>query len=1119
MKKRLLLCLALAGTSAGVGSAGGVLAQDIYALAQRTEEPRELKDTSTSAAAEHRNLKQVMNDLRKERGIYFMFNNHDIQDTPVRARIPGTDESVENVLEAVLNPAGLTYKKVDNIYVIMENQESKIKKRIHRAIEEANANRVSLQEYLTKNGIEEEQVLQVSGHVVSEFGEGLPGVNILVKGTTIGTVTDMDGNFTLNVPDGDGVLVFSFIGYLSQEVAIGSRSQIDVTMEPDVQTLSDVVVVGYGTQKKSEVTSAAVSVKSDDFRQGGARNAMDLVQGKIAGVSVSRAAATNPNSSPSMQIRGLTSSSGGTSPLIVIDGIPGGNLDLIQQSDIESIDVLKDGSAAAIYGTRANAGVILITTKKGVAGPPKFDYSSYVRHEEDQMRPDFMNAKEYREQLANGYSGSDEGHSVDAYDKLINHSNISQYHSLAMSGGSENTTYRASMFYSNLEAVTIANSREQYGYRVNIQTKALNDMLTAQLDVSNNYSKADLRQGGTSTSSAQEWALTRNPTMALKDDDGNWQNEASATNYVGFFDEEINARNQITTSASGRVSLEPIKGLKASMFGSVQHDSWRDHLYYDLGNEISDENSYSGYASKYNYQDDKYAFEPTIEYNTFVGTDHSIKFLGGYSWRYEVWDEYEMYNSGYLNDVFEDNNIGTGIGLSDTKYPDGMSSWKEDNTLIAFFGRVNYTFRDKYMFQAIFRREGSSKFGANYKWGNFPAVSAGWNISQEDFMQGVSFVDNLKFRIGYGETGNSNIGNYNSLVTLSKGNYYLYSDGIWRQTYGASRNPNPDLRWETKKEVNAGFDFSFLGWLSGSLDLYSRVTSDLIDEYNTPQPAYVQNTIIANVGSITAKGIELALNADIIRSGDIRWKAAGTFATANNKMKSFSNDIYTTSNLQFSSIGGNGAMGKAISTFEGGNMGDFYGKKYAGINEDGEWLFYNREGEKVTADEIDSSIGTETTDLRVLGNSIPNVYTSLTNTVSYKNWSLRVFLRGRFGYQILNTMRIAYGNQITGGNLLKEAFKDADKIGDSYQYSDYYLEDGGYLKVDEVTLAYTVPDGKVPYVRNLKLYATVSNLATFTNYTGGDPDYVEVNGLDTGLSGRSVYPSSKSFLIGVNLGF
>lgn len=961
----------------------------------------------------------------------------------------------------------------------------------------------------------------ITGKVVDENNIGIPGVGI--KNVTSGksAQTDSNGQFTIEANAGD-VIRFTYIGYDSQQITVGEQNSVNIKLKPSADTkLDDVVVVGYGTLKEKEITSAIAKVDSTKFRQSGSRNPLDLLVGKVAGLQISRNS-SNPNSGVGIQLRGVTSISGTASPLIIIDGIPGGNLDLLQQDDIESFSVLKDGSGAAIYGTRANAGVILVTTKKGKKGPSRFDYNAYVRTETLVKRPDFMNAEQWRARIASGeYVVPDKGGDFDYFQDLINKNNVSNNHNLAIAGGGDHSNYRVSANYRELQGFAKENGRKEYGVRLSLTQKGLQDKLQAQFNVSTNFNKANLLGGG-----GWENVLTKNPTESYYNPDGSYAFTRTITNEVARLEQERYGLQQQTSSVDGKLELEVIKDLKVAAFGAVQRNNRIWSEYRDKASQNSVENGDSpngGYAAKSTELNQNLNFEPTIEYTKTFGK-HKISGIGGYSFRYEVNEGFNANNRGYVNDLFEDNNLGSVPVKVNTI---GIGSFKNDNTLIAVFARVNYALNDKYFAQAIFRREGSSRFGANNKWANFPAISGGWNITQEDFMKNVTWVNNLKLRAGYGVTGNSGFANYASLVTLSGGGIYLFPTNEYLQTYGPSRNPNPDLRWEKKQETNIGLDFTILNnKLTGSIDVYKRKTKDLLDTYTSPQPPFVTSSIYTNVGTISAKGIELSLSYAAIKNKDFSWNIDFAGSTTKNILDSYSNDEYRRDMKTFGSIGGFGALGDAFRTYEGREVGEFWGKRFAGFSPDGKWRFFNRNNEVVTNAQINTSVFRDQTDLAVIGNAVPKYYLSLSNDFTYKGFDLRVFLRSKLDFDVLNTMAISYGNKNGAStNLLNSAFTKYAEIKDTYMYTDYYLESGSFLKLDEVTLGYTVKLNS-KYFRNLRMYVTGQNLVTITGYTGNDPDFIqdtglgqEINGRSLGIDTRSPYPATRQFLFGVNFGF
>jgi len=967
----------------------------------------------------------------------------------------------------------------------------------------------------------------VSG-VVSDQNGPLPGASVVVKGTTNGTQTDFDGNFQLsNVPE-DATLVFSYVSFKTQEIPVNGQTTLNITLEADTQSLEEVVVVGYGTQKKKEITTAVSSVKAEDFVQGGARSPMDLIQGKVAGLNITRTQGNNPNSSSSIQLRGVSSLTGDVEPLIVIDGIPGGDLDLLQQDDIASIDVLKDGSAAAIYGTRGNAGVILITTKKGRSGRTVTEYNTYIQSEFVDKRPDNLTASEFRDLISQGVISADQdfGYSTDLYDELLNKSNLSQYHNLSMSGGSESTTFRASIVYNDAVGIAKQNDREQFGGRFSIDHKALDDKLTIQSNLAANFINANLLGGGTGDDTDLlgggtanfEQAIQRNPTAPIYNPDGTFYETEAYNNFnpIHRLADRIYERQEEVFSGDVRLTLDLAKGLKASVFGSYVRSNYNDRVYRsknDWDQRESTQYQGTGYARKFNHLEWSKTLESTVEYDTTIGESHSINAIVGYSYQYSTVEEFSVDNSGFTTDGFLDWDLGSGNAIGNTQLPrPALYSFKDDNTLVGFFGRLNYGFKDKYFAQFVLRREGSSRFGDNNKWGNFPAASVGWAISEESFLQNVEAINLLKLRAGYGVTGNQGIPNYQSMLNLSDGGVYPQG-GVYYQTYGAARNANPELKWEEKHELNFGLDFGLLqNRLSGSVDVYQRTTKDLLYNYTAQQPAFVRNSIYTNVGELENKGIEILISAIPISSENFQWNVNLTGSYQKNELSKLSDDNFKANWLPFGALPSPGNLGDAIRLEEGGSVGNFYGKRFAGFTDDGKWLFYKADGSTASASEMNEN------DLTVIGNGVPKYQASLGNQFTYKNFDLSIFFRGKFGYDILNTKDLYFGNKKwLPNNLLKSAVTTHNQLNDDPQYSDYYIEKGDFVKLDNVTFGYNVPlESK--YLQSMRIYVTGQNLATFTDYSGIDPE-LQDTGFTTGIDGRDFYPRTKTWTLGLNFRF
>ncbi|MCX2478579.1 SusC/RagA family TonB-linked outer membrane protein [Pedobacter sp. MC2016-15] len=964
----------------------------------------------------------------------------------------------------------------------------------------------------------------ITGKVVDEKGLPLPGVT--VKNTTTGksVLSDSNGAYRIEA-SASHTLNFSFIGFtsVSQSAGVANRT---IRMISSNNNLSEVTVVsvGYGTRNSKEVSSATAHVGPEEFRSTGARNPMDLIQGKVAGLQVTRSG-TNPNSGVSVQLRGAVSVTGSANPLYVIDGIPGGNLDLLQQDDIESIDVLKDGSGAAIYGSTANAGVIIVTTKKGKKGEPQFNYSSYIRKEVLNQRLRFLTPDEFRGRIASGdIKQQDFGSSTDFYAGLINKGNFSQNHSLSLSGGGDKTTYRAGINYRNLDGIAEQNGRKDYTMRLSIGQTGFNDRLKMAVNLATNVNNANLLGG-----EGFESELTKNPTLSNFNPDGSYRFDLTSRNELARLNQETNYRKQQTSSGDVKADFTIIDGLTLSAFASALRDNRVDGQYALKASENSMEDTSfpgGGYARRATFLSQDYAFEPTIQYNKIIAEKHNFTILGGYSYRYHIEEGFNASNRGFINDLFREDNLAQGSALGVGKAI--MESNKNDNTLVALFGRLNYSFNSKYIATVILRREGSSRFGNNNKFGYFPAASVAWLMSEEQFIKDLSFVNSLKLRVGYGETGNSGFANNASRVTLGGGGRYIYPDGQYLETYGPTRNPNPNLRFERKRETNIGVDFTlFSNKLSGSVDLFKRTVKDLLDTYTSPQPPFVQSTLYTNVGQISSKGIELALSYAAIKRPDFSWDITATASTLQNKLDSYSNDEYKVLYKTFGPIRGAGDLGDSYTTYEGGKIGEFWGKRFAGFTPDGKWLFYNRNGEAVSNAQINNSKDRNLTDLAPIGNAIPKYYASLGNNFRYKNLTMKVFLRGKFDYDILNATALTYANKTWSGNLLESTFNKYSQINDTYMYSDYYLESGTFVKLDEVTFGY---DFKIKnkYINRLSVYVTGQNLATITGYSGSDPDYIEDNGLGAdpnntgrvlGIDSRSSYPATRSYVFGVNIGF
>lgn len=968
-----------------------------------------------------------------------------------------------------------------------------------------------------------QQSSSVRGRIVDgSTGESIVGASVVQKGTANGVVTDIDGSFSLNVPS-RSVLLVSYIGYLAQEIALPERTNIvlNIELNEDVKTLDEVVVVGYGTQKKSEVTAAVSSLKEDKFNTtAAASSALELAKGKIPGLVITNSNGSDPRSGVSIQIRGVSSMRSSNSPLIVIDGVPGGDLSWVPAEDIEGFSVLKDASAAAIYGTRGSNGVILVTTKRGkTTGEIKstFEYSGYLTHDYVYRQPEVLTGDEYRAYMQSGaYNANmmvDYGKTTKWQDLLTNNENLSQVHNLAMSGGTRTTNYRASVFYREFNPIAIESGNTNWGARFNINHLGLNDRLEVQLNLTSNFRD----RNHTGENGAWEQAAQRNPTEPAKDDNGNWleDNAYNSWNPLARYETKEDKSTRASWLLSGRATLTIIDGLKASVMGSWQKYNQMRSQYFtrDSKTSVNDVGG-GGRAQKWAEGDTRKGLEMTLDYSKHFKEIHSLNIIAGHNYEYHVFENFDAWNSGFLTDVFTYNNLGNGTGISQSGTSRAnMGSSKSDDKLAAFFGRVNYSLMDKYLLSATVRYEGSSRFGKNKRWGTFPAVSAGWVLSKESFMENVDIVNNLKIRLGYGVTGNIPDENYLYMTTLSTGGQYPIGS-TWYQTYGPARNPNPDLKWEEKRELNFGIDYSILkDRISGTIDIYNRRTVDILDEYNAQLPPFVLSSLWTNVGTMSNKGIEIGINAEILNKTPVTWSADVTFSYQKNILESLSNDIYKATYKEWYGLPSPGALGNAFRTEEGKATGGFYGKRFAGFTDDGKWQFYNKDNQVVSLSEIKPA------DLAYIGNGTPKYQASLSNTFKYKGFDLTVFFRGKFDFQILNLKELYFGNlNWLPNNVLTSATTTHSHLHDAPQYSDYYLEQGDFVKLDNLTLGYSFKLKSRKWVRNLRVYVSGQNLATFTAYKGSTPELNDT-GFEPSVEGRSFYPVTSTVMFGINLGF
>ena len=960
-----------------------------------------------------------------------------------------------------------------------------------------------------------QQGVTVKGVVKDAKGEPIIGATVTEKGTKNATVTDFDGNYSLNVSSRNTVLVVSYIGFVAQEVKAGG----DVTLQEDNALLNEVVVIGYGTQRKGDITSAITSVKSEDFAQGNIRDAGDLIKGKVAGLTIANGSG-DPNAASSIRLRGIISLEGGNSPLVLVDGLEG-SLSTVAPENIESIDVLKDASAAAIYGTRGAAGVILITTKAGKReARTTANYSGYLALSSFGKKLDMMDGSDIR---AGKTNYTDRGYDTDWLD-AVSRTALTHNHNVNISGGNKSTSYNADFTFRDQQGVFINTYGKEMRFNGGLSHWMFNDILKLQFNILKRW-----HENGPVDAAGQmvyRQALMRNPTEPIYGEDGDYYENFGINYYynpVGILKEKKGEWKTETTRLTGNITLEPIKGWQTNLMLSTERYNAHDEGYY-TSKHYGQKNSYTtGYAThSYDYSKTD-NLELTSTYKHQWG-DHRFEALVGYSYQYDMVEGFNANNTNFLNDFFEYNNLGVGQYLKEGKA--GMGSYKEDDKLVGFFGRVSYGFSDKYNVLLSIRREGSSKFGANHKWGSFPSASLGWTISNEKFMEGTkSWLDNLKLRAGYGVTGVIPTQRYQSLTTWALGSPYYYDSGTWKQGLKVDQNPNPDLKWEKSTEYNVGLDFAVLGdriW--GTIDVYRKKTVDMLFWYDVPVPPNLYSQTLANVGEMRNQGIEVAINAIPVRTKDFEWKTTATFAHNATKLISLSNDLYETANRHYEAW-----LGEPISLSTqimevGKPLGQWYGLKSVGVSENGLWMIENPQtGEIVEFN--DNMLTDKETWYQNLGNAIPKVNIGWSNTFKYKDFDLNMQFTGQFGFKILNEARAYYQNNAVTYNRMKDAaeapYSDGNvlKPAQKQTFVSYYLSNGNFFKLSNITIGYNVPLKENKYVKAIRAYASADNVFTITSYNGLDPELTNWDPRNSGIDQRDKYPTIHTFTFGLNVTF
>ena len=959
----------------------------------------------------------------------------------------------------------------------------------------------------------------VSGTVKDANGEPLIGVSVLEVGTQNGAVTDMYGNYKLNVKPG-AKLKISYIGFTPQTVKAGSNSQI--VLQEDNTALNEVVVVGYGTMRRKDVTSSITTVKAEDLNQGVFTDPGQMLQGKVPGLVVSSTA--DPNGSPTITLRGAsTLRTGAMSPYYVVDGIPGVDISIVSPEDIESIDVLRDATATAIYGSKAANGVIIITTKKGAEEKTNVSYNGYVAFDNILKKYDVCTADDLRQYAKdNNITLKDGGANTDWQDEVLR-TGISHNHNVNISGGNGSTNYMISADLRKREGVIKMTGFDRFNVRSLVSTKTLKDHLTVSLGANMMYGKHFGVPSGNEGASVLDAMNYYSPTNAIKNADGTWTVGSGSKNYnpLALMEENksetVWKRNQFV----GKTALELWKGFVWSVNYSWSNYQSTYSAYNTRNSQLEGIGNKNGQATRNTYFGREQTFETYLNYDFKVGKS-KWGLMGGYSWEEKKNnDGFGLSVEGYYNDDLGWYNMSyaqTILGVQNSV----QSGYLEKVRNISFYGRVNYSFDSRYMLQATIRRDGSSVFGKNNRWGTFPSVSAAWNITEEKFMQNQHIFDNLKLRAGYGISGNAmGFDVYSSYNTYGASGTFVY-DGKTYRTYGATKNANPDLKWESTGMLNIGLDFAFLkGRLNGTVEVYHKKTKDLIWSYPVSTTQYIYGWIDANVGEMTNKGIEFTLNAVPVRTKNFMWSTTLNLSHNKNTVDKMQNETFHTTNLTQGDpmVAGVSADGWTQRIMEGEPIGTFYTYQYAGIvNGRSEYYVLDENGNRTGKTTNNPSLK----DRSITGCAQPKLNAGWNNTLTYKNWSLNAFITGVFGNDVYNSARAHYtAAQMfsDGKNVLKEFLSNPVGDASSSLPSDRYIEKGSYVRLQTLSLSYTFRNCFNDWIQDLTLYGTANNLFTITNYKGLDPE-VNMGGIDPGIDYRwSRYPHTRTFMVGVKINF
>jgi iron complex outermembrane receptor protein len=952
--------------------------------------------------------------------------------------------------------------------------------------------------------------VKVSGKVTDEKGEPLPGVSIVVKGTTIGILTDMDGKYVLNVTGPDVVLEFSFVGYDPQTFVVGNHTTINVKLVEKNISIEQVVVVGYGKTNKKDITGAVSTVTVKEMNKGAFSSPAQMLQGKVPGLNIT--ASGDPTATPSITLRGPSTLRTGAAmePFYVIDGVPGASIESVASDDIVSMDVLRDASSTAIYGARAANGVIMVTTKRAKGGQSYVNFNSYLAVEKIANKIDVLTADELRSYLktVNKVPFSDNGGNTVWQDE-VSRQGFSQNYNVAFGGGNDKTTYGVSLNYLENKGVIKTSSMDRWTARMNVEQKAWDDKVTIGLNLTNSTTNKQIVNSNVFSN-----MLKYLPTVNIFNSDGSYFENTQNSNYcnpVALLNNDLEYRKILNQLANVTLKVNILPSLTYNANLSLQNTQTMDNQFAKQASALH--LGANGYAIRNEYSNKSTIAE---NYLTFDKTfdKHNLKILVGYSWQEDkINDGFQAANSNFITNDVLFNNLSLGSSPEKVTNADRFGTATiQTLRIISYYSRLNYQFNNKYLLQATLREDGSSAFGANNQWGTFPSASVGWKIKNEPWMTKLKSLSDLKLRIGYGISGNS-LGFDPMISRLKYGvTGTTYINGVQIQAVGVTQNDNPDLKWESTAMTNIGLDFGFLNnRITGTLEVYNKQTSDLIWNYPVSTTKYLYPYLIANVGKISNKGIELQLNATPVKTNDFTWTTSITLSKNVNKVESLSNDQFPTfTKIETAQIGGKGQSGNPTQIIrEGDPIGTFFVRQFAGRNDKGVSMFYKANG--------DTSKVVTVADFKASGSAQPKLMYGWSNDFTYKNFDFSFFLRGVAGNKILNGTLAALNdvNNASNNNIPKFSLGEPATDVNSFYYSTRYIENGSYLRLDNATLGYTLKVNTTK-IKSARFYITANNLFIITKYRGIDPE-ISLGGIEPGIDNNNFYPKTRTFMFGVNI--